>query len=434
MGKMIKKIKIENFQSHRATEIEPSPGVNVIVGRNMTGKSALLRALRLLFFNKPEGSDFVSWGASNAEVEIEYGEHKIHRIKGKKTNIYKVDGSEFKSFGKGVPVEVARVLGATPIRIADSTYELTIGGPHEPPFLVSETDAVKGKIFAELAEHLLGDLVRLDKAISTANVKLRKMNSESSVLDGEITSTEEALALFSPIEGTAKKLKMCHDLLSRAQDIQADLNGLIDCREALGQINQDLSSVQGLSSIYALGNLDSQIEEAQKLQLELVNLTQVRTQRMQVSTSLSQLELRKTALEAIPDLTEAETLTKELADLMQVQSQQVQINESLSQLESRKVALEKIPDLTEAETLVAELQSLQVVALELDDINESMHRLCHDHSKVATELSFTVNDYGEQLLDEKQCPICFGPVTAHDAERIIKELTGNGYDGDKEKG
>lgn len=430
---MIKKITIKNFQSHRDTEIEPSPGVNVIVGRNMTGKSALLRALRLLFFNKPEGSDFVSWGAKNAEIEIEYGDHTIRRIKGKRTNIYEVDGSEFKNFGKGVPDDVARALGVFPIRIADATYELTIEGPHEPPFLVSETDAVKGKIFAELAEQLLGDLVRLDKAISTSNVKLRTMNSDTKVLGEEIISAEESLRQFEPVKGTDKKLKMCHNLLSRAQETQDNLNGLIECREDLSRINQDLSASQSLSGVYDLGDLDSQLVDARELHEEAAKLALVKVQLHQMGISLGELQSHKVVLETIPDYAEVSSLAIELRSLRAVASELADIDDVRSQL-YHDISKATIPDLAEAETLVTELQSLRAVASELKSVDESIHRLGHDYSKVATALSMEVNDYGELLLEEKRCPICFGPVDEHDAERIIQELTGNGSGGDTEEG
>ena len=42
---MIDKIKIENIQSHKNTELNLSNGINVIVGSSNNGKSAILRAL-----------------------------------------------------------------------------------------------------------------------------------------------------------------------------------------------------------------------------------------------------------------------------------------------------------------------------------------------------------------------------------------------------
>lgn len=42
---MIKKIRIENFMSHRDTILEPAEGVTLISGPNNCGKSAVMMAL-----------------------------------------------------------------------------------------------------------------------------------------------------------------------------------------------------------------------------------------------------------------------------------------------------------------------------------------------------------------------------------------------------
>ena len=53
----IKRIIIENFQSHKLTEIIPGgPGqMTVIVGQSRQGKTAIFRALKWLFNNSPDG-------------------------------------------------------------------------------------------------------------------------------------------------------------------------------------------------------------------------------------------------------------------------------------------------------------------------------------------------------------------------------------------
>ena len=54
---MIKRIKIENIQSHKETELELSSGINAIVGSSNNGKSAILRAFYWLVYNRPLGVD-----------------------------------------------------------------------------------------------------------------------------------------------------------------------------------------------------------------------------------------------------------------------------------------------------------------------------------------------------------------------------------------
>ena len=62
--KDLKRIIIENFQSHKLTEIIPGgPGqMTVIVGQSRQGKTAIFRALKWLFNNSPDGVEFIRWG------------------------------------------------------------------------------------------------------------------------------------------------------------------------------------------------------------------------------------------------------------------------------------------------------------------------------------------------------------------------------------
>ena len=55
---MIDKIQITGFQSHKDTEINLDTGVNVIIGSSDSGKSSIIRALKWLFQNRPQGDSF----------------------------------------------------------------------------------------------------------------------------------------------------------------------------------------------------------------------------------------------------------------------------------------------------------------------------------------------------------------------------------------
>ena len=67
---MIKKIQIQNFQSHKETTLKLDPGVNIIVGTTDSGKTSILRALRWVIWNRPSGDDFRSWWGGNTSVEV----------------------------------------------------------------------------------------------------------------------------------------------------------------------------------------------------------------------------------------------------------------------------------------------------------------------------------------------------------------------------
>jgi len=67
----IKRIRIENFQSHKDTELSFSDGLNVIVGPSDQGKSAIIRAIKWVLYNEPRGTDFIRQGTNSARVTLE---------------------------------------------------------------------------------------------------------------------------------------------------------------------------------------------------------------------------------------------------------------------------------------------------------------------------------------------------------------------------
>jgi len=67
---MIKTLSIQNYQSHKDSTLEFDPGVNVIVGSTDSGKTAIIRALRWLIWNRPNGDSFRStWGGDTKVTE-----------------------------------------------------------------------------------------------------------------------------------------------------------------------------------------------------------------------------------------------------------------------------------------------------------------------------------------------------------------------------
>jgi DNA repair ATPase RecN len=67
----MKNIKIQNFQSHKNTELNLHPNVNIIVGQSSSGKTAIFRAIEWLNTNRPLGTRFISHGERKSEVTID---------------------------------------------------------------------------------------------------------------------------------------------------------------------------------------------------------------------------------------------------------------------------------------------------------------------------------------------------------------------------
>lgn len=117
---MIKSIEIKNYQSHKETKLDFSPGVNVIVGATDSGKSAIIKALRWVITNRPTGDSFrSSWGGDTkvSVVTDGLGLDTFTRAKTDKGNLYKLNDLEFKAFGSDVPEEIKMALDMNHINV-----------------------------------------------------------------------------------------------------------------------------------------------------------------------------------------------------------------------------------------------------------------------------------------------------------------------------
>lgn len=388
---MINRLHIKDFQSHVDTEISFSPHVNVIVGRNMTGKSALLRAIRLIFYNKPEGREFVTWGAKNSIIEVGYGEHVIRRVKGIQ-NVYEIDGSVFSGFGRTIPAEVVAALGFSSIQVDRNVYELNFDHPHKPPFFISETDATKGKLFSRLGERVLSGLVLLDRSIHVANAELRKSSSERQVLAEQVEIVEESLAGFKPLEDVEESLAKCGESLAKAEALDSELTYLKSSQIKLLTYARDINYLTRLLDVNT-SLVDEAIVNANSLSAEISALRQLSVSYFRLTGDICQLEASIKVLKDIPELK---------------LERAVQLSVELHSLLEARISLQaNVQNITTIEKHQKELQGV---------------------------LESALRSYKNLLIRAKKCPLCLRPVEEHDLDTLLEELIGNDTGADTAEG
>src|SRR4030042_1376232 len=130
---MLNSLKIENFQSHKNTFLEFSPGINIISGSSNNGKTAILRALHWTFFNRPQGIAFKSTFSDKKEtckVSLIINDTEITRERNNSINSYQVGSSLFTTIGNDVPSEVSSAINIS---------ELNIQSQFEKHFLITDS-------------------------------------------------------------------------------------------------------------------------------------------------------------------------------------------------------------------------------------------------------------------------------------------------------
>ena len=210
----IKKVIIENFQSHKYTELNFSKGFNVLVGESRQGKSAILRALRWVYENKPAGKSIIKRGEKEARVTVYLANGTIvsrfiqSASNGK--NGFKIvfsDGSEREGNTKLLP-EVQNALGFNDFIIdKDLTIPLNFMKQGESWFLIGNkyTSVERAKIIGAIKDTHFADAVKRDlekenskltTEINNSKKKLEKIDQSLEKFD-YLVSLEEQIELFS---------------------------------------------------------------------------------------------------------------------------------------------------------------------------------------------------------------------------------------------
>lgn len=172
---MISEINIQNFQSHKNTTLNFVEGTNIIVGKSDCGKSAILRALKWVIYNKPGGTAFQSsWGGeTSVTIHLDTGE-TIKRVRGKTDNYYLLNNSRFNALGGKVPDEIQKALN-----IADINFQEQF----DSPFLLSATSG-------EVANHF-NHIAGISQIETSTKLIKKEINSTKQELEFNRTTKKE---------------------------------------------------------------------------------------------------------------------------------------------------------------------------------------------------------------------------------------------------
>ncbi len=242
MSASIKSIYIEDFQSHEKTKIElPGPGqLCVIVGPTDSGKTAIVRALRLLCYNAPQGSDYIRVGRDRATVALEMSDGtKVARERSRGSiNRYRVtkpgeSPTVLEGFGVSVPVEVQEATGVRVVSIGETLdLALNLSEQLDGPFLgKSVSGPAKAKILGALA-----GTEEVDEAQRGLGTDLHRAGQEENRLKTDIEGLAEKIAEYAYLPELAQKIEALEDLVASAQKAQDRLCALKTLQAQLGSI------------------------------------------------------------------------------------------------------------------------------------------------------------------------------------------------------
>lgn len=277
---MIKSLKIKNILSHVDSELEFSPGVNMIIGPSGHGKSAILHSLNWGMYNRPGGENHRNWDGGDMLSKIELDEGGSITLSKDKQSQYTVElpGKKpkiFKAFGANPPEEIPALLNLH--------KKINIQTQFEPIFLLSESPGEVAKFFNDVA-----GLELINQTESKGKLDLKKTKDQHESIKTQVKDKKEELSQYNGIEELEEKvigavrlndkIKLEESLIENLKYAFTDIQEINNILEELKKRNQIKGKIKKAQKLWDKIEIDASeiysFEEKRDQIIDLQNQTE----------------------------------------------------------------------------------------------------------------------------------------------------------------
>lgn len=404
---MIKTITISHFQSHKLTSLELHPGVNAIVGSSNSGKTAVLRALYWLRFNRPSGVDFVShWNqdkngnpVKSTTVDVQLTDSLgIQRRRAKDFNGYVAydprigpPGKELEAVKTDVPEEIESALNMSDVNIQRQM---------DAPFLLSASSGEVARFFNRIIR-----LDLIDRVLSTAESRRRKTKQDIERLTESETGLAAEYDKMSWVEVAACLVDKSETLQRRVTASQDRSSKIISIRSRIQGHRHEIQELEWIAAAETL------LARMAPIQARIQTTTDRRRRIQSLQTELTRL--KSTAAE-LGWVTDAEYFVAKITPLRQHRDQLSLRRRGLVEIQTGlnhyRTQLNAVPDLSAAGAIIEQIMEIQsriagnrqrqtTISTLYRDINERRQTIItadHESQSLTAQLPAV-------------CPLCGGP-------------------------
>lgn len=294
---MIQQIEIKNFQSHKQTVLNLSAGVNLIIGKSDSGKTAILRALNWLINNKPAGDSFrSSWGGTTQVDIVTAEDDMIQRIKSDKESIYAAGEDTFKAFGQGVPDEISKLLNISSLNIQ---YQM------DSPFLLSESSGEVARYFNRIV-----NLEAIDESLKKAHSKLTSTGQEITFNEKELEKEQQKFDSYEWVLKAEKEFDPLYDQSKKVEEIKEVYEELQNCISIITNAQKSLSEINFTAAEKELATIEKQQQEIEAAEKQLFKFSELIKSIQQLNNKLSTVNF-EAAITGIDSLLHMDTEYKQ---------------------------------------------------------------------------------------------------------------------------
>lgn len=338
---MIKKVEIQNFQSHKNTVLEFVPGTNVVIGESDAGKSAIFRAINWVITNRPLGDAFRSDWGGDTRVAIYTAEGDvIERIKTATKNLYIVNGKPLTAFGSEVPEQVSEILRMD---------EANIQSQMDVPFLLAVSPGEAARLLNKAAS-----IDDIDYTISNLRSEYQKISNNIKFNEGKLKDYEEKIKEYDNIPILEEKLERVENTEKELEKQEQRLAKLIQLVSGVRQIYTELERTKNIQQItQKFEQILSRYNDYEEQRKQLDKLEQI----------AQKVKARREYLKSTQYIDDCFTLAQKTYDEYQKYQTKQQTLSNLKRL------IGTITNLT---------QSIQRIEREISQLEKEFRKLCPD--------------------------------------------------------
>jgi chromosome segregation ATPase len=424
------RVHAENVGGIRDTEVEFSPGVTILVGRNATNRTSFLQSVMAAL-----GSENVAikGDADEATVELELGDETYTRSLQRRGGSVVADGEPYLDDPTLADL-FAFLLESNEARRAVATgqdlHDL-IMRPVDTEEIESDIEGLveeRKRLQDELAaiDDLKGDLpgleeerARLRDEIEAKRTELEEKEAELEATDATVEETREEQ---SELEDRLEELRSKR---SRLDDVRYDLETERESLESLKRERQELAEEREQLPETPVGDIDEVEAEISRLRGRKGQL-EAEVNELQSVIGFNEEMLAEGESSAFAELTEteAEDLTDQLLDEERVTCwtcgsavEQDQIEATVDRL--RELSQSKV---TEVNDLEAEISELQSEKREFEQAQRERDRIERRRSELETEIEETEASISE--LQDRRDELT---ATIETVEAEVEDLENEDY-------
>ncbi|MDD4725653.1 MAG: AAA family ATPase [Tissierellia bacterium] len=265
--KYIRRVTLENFQSHKHSTLEFDKKLNVIVGSSDSGKTAIIRGLKWVLYNEPSGDYFIREGENESSVTLEFNDNTIlKRYRSKSKNQYiliKNNGKEmiFEGFGTNIPEEIVDAIGIKKIYLDSSEYNsINLGEQLEGPFLLSEKSSTRASAIGRLVGvNIIDDALRdvlkdtralniTQKSLETSSISLKEEIEDYNYLEDLEIKLDKITIIRNKILDNKIRLERYNKIYNKLNEINCEIKQLSIALNELNKINYLIEKVKDIEN------------------------------------------------------------------------------------------------------------------------------------------------------------------------------------------